>query len=77
MLEGKQVQLTLLIGVNLSVWKSSDLSKRRVRGGKKGANQLTMDQELTPESALALVQPFFSNEWSKIGPKDVTLRIIA
>lgn len=32
--------------------------------------------DLTPESALALVQPFFPNEWSKVAAKDVTLRKI-
>lgn len=33
--------------------------------------------ELTPESALALVQPFFPKVWSKVNPKDVTLKILA
>lgn len=32
--------------------------------------------DLTPESTLALVQPFFPNEWSKVAAKDVTLRKI-
>lgn len=32
--------------------------------------------DLTPESTLALVQPFFPNEWSKVAAEDVTLRKI-
>ena len=34
------------------------------------------EQNLTPEAALALVQPFFPDEWGKLEPKDVQLKII-
>lgn len=33
--------------------------------------------ELTPESASALVQPFFPKVWSEVSPKDVTLKTLA
>lgn len=32
--------------------------------------------DLTPESALALVKPFFPTEWGTLTVKDVTLRTI-
>lgn len=35
------------------------------------------NNDLTPEMALALVQPFFPKEWSKLTPKDVTIKVIA
>ena len=45
--------------------KSSSLSETEQR-----------NNDLTPEVALTLVQPFFPNEWGKLDPKDVQLEII-
>lgn len=32
--------------------------------------------DLTPASALAIIQPFFPNEWGTLTAKDVTLKPI-
>lgn len=36
----------------------------------------SIDDDLTPGTALALVQSFLPNEWKNIDPKDVSLKVI-
>ena len=45
-------------------------------GSTEDANNNEAIIDLTPVTALALVQPFFPNEWGKITGKDVTVKTI-
>lgn len=68
------------INAELATSKVSASSDEKSSGPKGNSSETNNNSntipELTPESASALVQPFFPKVWSKVDPKDVTLKIL-
>ena len=63
---------------SLSSSFESDANREDAKRGDANKNEdANNNNDLMPEMALALVQPFFPKEWSKLTPKDVTIKVIA